>query len=364
MFFHSLLTATDKDYRNISKKKGDDLNERFLMVRALRKNLAQKLTHRAWDTLQNGEPRHFSMTLNLRNVEKVCMACMGNHSLLAKQPWILECFSGNLAALDLVSKVIKGDLFDLGTFSGDCKDGEKYKSSDDCDKIFQKFQVRRYVKLLSSNIKELVKTHGARTIEESGEGFAILVSQACEKARLLSFTKARQHFKDTDQWVGTEFLPFISEQFNLNIFIISGETGLPYLQGTRSQDYSADKGSIFLLVVGESHYECIGFEVDEGDEKPKVRCKLAWDDENVRKCIALLSKDSATQENPVIAQLMYGDTVTKDIPMAEVDDAATQENGQELQTPIVPLEENKNIVTAVVAQGGGEDMLYALLSES
>ena len=275
-FFHALLTATDKAYRSIAKRKGQG-DERCDIAKALRKNLSKKLTIPVWNSLQGGVPRHFAMTLSLRHVESVVTECIKNPSSRGAHPWVLASFSGNVEALELVSEVIQGELFDVGAFSASCKKGEGYMDVAECDKKFCKHQVSRYVKLLSDDIKSLVAAHGSNLVEASGEGFAILVRNVARRARDLAFQKVQSHFGDSGQWIGTEFLPFISEQFNMNIFIISGETGLPYLQAAKKEDYSSDRGTIFLLAVDDTHYECLGFEVKDSEStKAKVRCKVTW----------------------------------------------------------------------------------------
>ena len=59
--------------------------------------------------------------------------------------------------------------------------------------------------------------------------------------------------------------------------------------------------------MDDSHYECLGFEVQEDSgKKAKVRCKVAWDHPYVRSAIALLSRETAELANPRLSKALYG----------------------------------------------------------
>ena len=53
-FFHSILTATNKSYRNIK-----NIENRCKKVASIRQKIANKITLDTWEFLQNGEPAHF-----------------------------------------------------------------------------------------------------------------------------------------------------------------------------------------------------------------------------------------------------------------------------------------------------------------
>lgn len=358
-FFHSLLTATDRDYRSLSKLQEQEQadTERLRSVKNLRKALSTKLTPTLWESLQEGSPRHFSFVLSVRAVESLILHCLKDQSKLESQKWVTDCFKGDIEALRLVHRVLKDELFNLDAYSKDCalEGTDRYKTVRECDAIFNNTQITRYVKELSDGIKEYVKHGGVEQVEVSAKGFANLVSNAARRSRIMSFKRAQKHFEDVSQWIGTEFIPFLSNQFNTNIFIISGQTGLPYLQGTKADDYCESRGSIFLLAVDDQHYECLGFEVkEEGDRKSKVRCKVAWNHPYVQNTIALLSRDTAEKLNPLVSRELYKKTNNEDIVPRD-DELALPENVDDLTNVVGPeVELNQPL------RGSSTDLLMAL----
>ena len=162
-FFHSLLTATDRDYRALTKLEDKEKADtaRCRAAKTLRSTLSKKITQQLWDTLQSGEPRHFSFILSLRAVESLVVNCLADKNKMAQQPWLLKCFAYNESALRTVTDVLGTELIDLDSFSNDCKNAEGgYKAVGECNTIFFNTQISRYVKTLSDNIRTHVKKRG------------------------------------------------------------------------------------------------------------------------------------------------------------------------------------------------------------
>ena len=70
-FFHAILTAIDKTYRDI---KGDGIrgiaqSEKQKRVGMIRGKIGKKLTMKNWQTLQDGEPAHLALTEQIRHTE-------------------------------------------------------------------------------------------------------------------------------------------------------------------------------------------------------------------------------------------------------------------------------------------------------
>ena len=74
-FFHAILTAVDKTYRDM---KGDGVRglaqtEKQQRATMIRSKIGKKLTMKNWQTLQNGEPAHLSLTEQIRHTERICL---------------------------------------------------------------------------------------------------------------------------------------------------------------------------------------------------------------------------------------------------------------------------------------------------
>lgn len=71
-----------------------------------------------------------------------------------------------------------------------------------------------------------------------------------------NFKQYQNQLRNPKNWVGTEVLEVIQNKFGVNIFLIDGSTGLPYITG--SQDLIVPgRRSIVILWVGGCHYEAL-----------------------------------------------------------------------------------------------------------
>ena len=79
--------------------------------------------------------------------------------------------------------------------------------------------------------------------------------------------------------------------------IVDSKTGLPYIQG---DDSAIKKGrsSIVLLNVDECHYETLGFEIENQNNKPKIKCRLPWNHPMIQKIVTLSNKSNKTEDVP------------------------------------------------------------------
>ena len=79
--------------------------------------------------------------------------------------------------------------------------------------------------------------------------------------------------KGCDVWVGVDeasvnLFEYLSNLFNINIYILRDTTRKPYLFGSCETLYKADRDSIIVLWVGSSHYEAV---VEQSSDKEITR---------------------------------------------------------------------------------------------
>lgn len=335
-FFHALLTATDKQYRSLAKRHNrcTGESERTNIVSNLRDKLASKLTEKVFYNLQKGEPAFFAFLGSLRKLEAQVLRVLSGHAsdedettfelsrdryLVSAEEddteWIRTVFGNDKQVMDLVAHVATGNgLLDLDTLGKECSKDEGYVSPSKCDKVFAKRQISHFIKCIEPGIKEIARKYGANTIEKAGEAMRAFSTELTKRARVHSLALVKKHFMDDSQWIGTEFIPFLGDQFNVNIFIVSGDNGLPYLQALGSGSYSRDKGSVFLLAIDDNHYECMGFETDNREgQRPQIRCKVDWSHPVVTKTMALSSRSEAYRQYPALGETLYGKSVVTEL---------------------------------------------------
>ena len=76
---------------------------------------------------------------------------------------------------------------------------------------------------------------------------------------------------------------------------MDGKTGLPYIQGDDSSIKNG-RSSIVLLNVDECHYETLGFEIENQNNKPKIKCRLPWTHPMIQKIVSLSNKSTKTED--------------------------------------------------------------------
>jgi len=333
-FFHSILTAVDKSYRKLDgagarKVAESDRRER---VRNIRRKLSKKLTTDNWERLQGGEPAHLEITSKLRETEKHILKTIRNPERYRKsksRKWILTVLNND--SLRIAKAVLVDSVFDMTEFTSACKEEEGYKPLNVCKSTFIVQETKCFVACISSKIKTLMKEFDDAKIEKAVLQYRNLLGESFNLASKMALSGIREDFQDPNSWIGTEYLVYLSDQFDVNIIIISGETGLPYITGDTSY-FSVSRPTIFLLAVNESHYECIASLVG-GGVKTKISCKYKSNGKIVKKIMALLDPDKARKEYPEMAAIMHGEDYESDHVMifsdSESDSVCSSMSGDE-----------------------------------
>ena len=271
-FFHSIMTSINKNYRGIKNRA-----ERIDHIAEVRGKISKKITLATWENLQHGEPAHFAFLQQINDIEGGVAKYMHNPTKYQKsksRQWIRESINHDTSA-KIINTVLGDSLFDMNDFSATCSAASGYISMDKCEDVFVKIQLKVYVKKIGKKLKQLTDTYQSGEIEASVLDYKVLLENIAANAKTSALKSLVSHFANPREWIGTEYLEFLSNQFNTNIFIINGTNGMPYIQGDTAA-IKEGRSSIFLLNVGESHYETLGFEIASTD-KPKIKCRLSLD---------------------------------------------------------------------------------------
>jgi hypothetical protein len=199
-----------------------------------------------------------------------------------------------------------------------------------------KIQLKVYVKKIGKKLKQLTATYQSGDIEASVLDYKLLLENIAANAKTSALKALVSHFANPREWIGTEYLEFLSNQFNTNIFIINGTNGMPYIQGDTTA-IKEGRSSIFLLNVGESHYETLGFEIVSSD-KPKIKCRLSWTHPVVQKLVNLGSKKTASKE--ALFDTVYG-KVEQEEEKEEEEEEEEKEEEEEVEEKEEEEKENE-----------------------
>jgi hypothetical protein len=323
-FFHSIMTSINKNYRGIKNRA-----ERIDHITDLRGKISKKITLDTWENLQCGEPAHFAFLQQINDIEGGVAKYMYNPTKYQKsksREWIRESINHDTSA-KIINIVLGDSLFDMNDFSTTCSASSGYIPMDKCEDVFVKIQLKVYVKKIGRKLKQLTDTYQSGEIEASVLDYKVLLENIAANAKTSALKSLVSHFANPREWIGTEYLEFLSNQFNTNIFIINGMNGMPYIQGDTTA-IKEGRSSIFLLNVGESHYETLGFEIVSSD-KPKIKCRLSWTHPVVQKLVNLGSKKTAKNEE--LFDTVYGNIEQEEEEVAneQVAEANDEEEKEE-----------------------------------
>ena len=321
-FFHSIMTSINKNYRGIKNRA-----ERIDHITEVRGKISKKITLATWENLQHGEPAHFAFLQQINDIEGGVAKYMHNPAKYQKsksREWIRNSIEHDTSA-KIINIVLGDSLFDMNDFSTTCSAASGYISMDKCEDVFVKIQLKVYVKKIGRKLKQLTDTYQSGEIEASVLDYKILLENIAANAKTSALKSLVSHFANPREWIGTEYLEFLSNQFNTNIFIINGTNGMPYIQGDTTA-IKEGRSSIFLLNVGESHYETLGFEIVSSD-KPKIKCRLSWTHPVVQKLVNMGSKKTASKE-ALFDTVYCGEDDEKEVE-AEENEAEAEENEAE-----------------------------------
>lgn len=308
-FFHAILTAVDKTYRDM---KGDGVRglaqtEKQQRATMIRSKIGKKLTMKNWQTLQNGEPAHLSLTEQIRHTERIVLKVFSNpdkYKGSRSREWIKDSLSSE--QMELIRYVLGEDMLDMSNFTNECKLEEGYCDVTTSKETFVAQETKNFVRKVTKNVKKLVKKFSQDLIEKTVISYRSFLQILFDMSAKLALQGLVDHFKNPEEWIGTEYLVYLSDQFDVNIVVIDASTDFPYV--TADPAYiKATRQTIFLLAVNENHYECIAMQIKGGGKRARITCKYETDGDVAQLVFDLLYKDVAYEKHPLLAAAMYGE---------------------------------------------------------
>ena len=278
-FFHAIVTSLSKSYRDT-----EVYTDKIDKVKSIRSTIGSKIDTSNWESLQNGEPCQFKFLEQIRSLESEIVKFIKKpkrYSGRKDREWIKDCVKGS-STFNLLSSVTSKNLFDMNEFTKNCANKfGKYKTMKERKSIFVKMQLKVCVESIEKKIKSLQEKFESSEIECAVLDYKRILEKAVDLAENRGLKDLIKSFSNPSTWVGTEYLSFLGDQFNMNIFIVTGTTGLPYPVDEKA--IVKGRSNIFLLHVDECHFESLGFEIKTESSRPKIRCKLPWDNEIVKR---------------------------------------------------------------------------------
>jgi len=100
---------------------------------------------------------------------------------------------------------------------------------------------------------------------------------------------------------------------------------LPYIQGDNSSIKNG-RSSIVLLNVDQCHYETLGFEIENQNNKPKIKCRLPWNHPMIQKIVSFSNKTIETKDE--LRDNLFDEKVETSNENTEEEDDQITEDGE------------------------------------
>jgi len=203
-FFHSVLYLIDERYRQMDK------SDRKNLIKIIRTMFSESLSRKTWKTFGNGNLALSLYQINLNNY-------------LSNKKYKFIDLNFNTNNVDDYIQQLKNSL-------------------------------TNFPKNLSPDILLKYKNLSTETVNKLYKVF--------DKILETTYNNYLKSIKDTDVWVGDgedsiNIFQYVSDIFNINIFIIRDTTQLPYLTASDCNIMYKNRPSILLLSINNIHFEAI-----------------------------------------------------------------------------------------------------------
>jgi len=231
-YFHTILTAINKPYRDAEKAKQKSVQEQ--MAADMRKHVASRVTRELWNSVAKGQiARIGGGTADAKGFDSTFFVLLERY------------FVGMNAKSNLLSKY-------------------------DIDTIHQKLSSGKYQDLTVSGLRNDSKLGDPllNLFIEYTEQFNFssrekaeledIVNKVYKEAVDVTYNSFIKNISTLSSWVGQELLQIVGEILNLDIYLL-GSDGQPYQTGCGH--VNGKRKSIIVLWVGGVHYESVSEKV-------------------------------------------------------------------------------------------------------
>lgn len=246
--FHSILKAIEPKY-NTAKK-----SEKEKIVKKLRENISDSVDINTYLSLSNGELAKIEVSQYINDL------LLKFYNLTADcKPFLKEekgfTFISNIIQKSLKPYKIITQIIDYNTL-------DSYKT-----RAFDNSVVTQYAqKWYEITTKESVIDEGLK------ENLKDIIDTICEAAIDSCHRKYKKKIKDCSEWANDFMYKLISDFLNIDLYIITIETGLPYNMGLGAQDniISGKRDAVIVGSIDQSHFESIGYKTKDMEEIQRV----------------------------------------------------------------------------------------------
>jgi len=284
-YFHAILTACDKTYRSlesIDRPSGEI--ERKQYVSEVRGRLASNLTEDKWDSIQNGTPMILGFAIKLNKITNIINSTFANpqkHINSKSRSWIYTCFDCKTDTMLIVDNLLQNTHINTEITN-------EFYNSENYEETFVKHHLSKLIKKIEKYAKTLVKNKGEQFLKDLVQMYKTFLEQTYRHVYQDSYNHIKSNIRDPANYIGTELWYYFSDQFGVNLVVLDGDTGKPYITST-SLDPSL-KIIILLAVNSKQHYECLGYQVpNTNSSKVQIQCKWDYDDPDIKEIIQAYS---------------------------------------------------------------------------
>lgn len=247
--FHAILSSYSNKYIKLSK------DEKIEYIKRLRNTLPDLITKDIWMNLGHGEVSRLGFVDKL--IELLAHTydyVLGKSDITSTDDEyvylkpIFEYVDANKVICQFICSRIS--LEDIHThILGQYKhDRDVYFDAVNFVKHIKKYFKNKYGKYLNEQ-DALQFNHLIARLDE----FFNIVSKCSID---IAYNICKKQLGDSQHWIGMEYIGFISEVFQVNIYFIDGKTMMPYVFG--DDKMFPYKKSVVLLWVDDAHFEIIG----------------------------------------------------------------------------------------------------------
>jgi hypothetical protein len=243
--FHAILSSYSNKYIKLSTE------EKIKYVAHLRTMLPDMITKDIWLKMGRGETSRLEYSIILNQLLHDVYRFIQDGDDLEDEH-IKAYIQSNQDVCRFITKMVTLSDIDTTILPHYKRNGDVYFDATYFTKHVVKFFKKSYGKNLNEND---VSTFNS-VLEKIGEFFDLIAKTSIENA----YVQCKAKLGDSETWVGTEYLSFISDIFSVNIYFIDAKTMMPYVFGDDSA--FTFKKSIILLWIDENHFEIVGIVED------------------------------------------------------------------------------------------------------
>jgi hypothetical protein len=252
-FFHSVMKGMNVKYSKNDDGSVTTKKEKKEMAKKLREKVSESVTLEVYLSLYDGVLAKLEFSENVHKILNEFYNFVENTEEFIKdsphKKFITMVIQNNLCFYKILVKLVNYDQMDKihsGVFDT-C-------NVIDCGKSWTAAIVN-YIKD-DSDLEE-------KTIDEIIARVDQLVTLICDTSIGIAHKNYKKKLADCSAWADNSMFKLVSDYLDIDIYILTEESGLPYLiPGSCDNMTSGKRDAVIVGSLGESHFESIGFRTE------------------------------------------------------------------------------------------------------